>query len=90
MANNLESDVKYIPYKEVIKKRALEYYYADKEVISHKRKDKYKQLPIEGKKSCKSIIKNGLIRKCLKQFELRQKARKYYTDKYDNMMVRVN
>ena len=66
MTNNLESDVKYIPYKEVIKKRALEYYYADKEVISQKRKDKYKQLPIEDKKSCKSIIKNGLIRKCLK------------------------
>ena len=66
MTNNLESDVKYIPYKEVIKKRALEYYCADKEVISQKRKDKYKQLPIEDKKSCKSIIKNGLIRKCLK------------------------
>ena len=33
MTNNLESDVKYVPYKEVVKKRALEYYYANKEAI---------------------------------------------------------
>ena len=91
MANNLESDVKYIPYKEVIKKRALEYYYADKEVISHKRKDKYKQLPIEDKKKLQEYNKEWFNKEMPeKQFELRQKARKYYTDKYDNMMVRVN
>ena len=39
MNNNLESDVKYIPYKEVVRKKALEYYYANKEAISQKRKD---------------------------------------------------
>ena len=49
MTNNLESDVKYVPYKEVLKKKALEYYYANKEAISQKRKDKYKQLPTEVK-----------------------------------------
>ena len=37
MSNNFESDIKYIPYKEVVKKRALEYYYANKEVISEKK-----------------------------------------------------
>ena len=42
MTNNLESDVKYVPYKEVLKKRTFEYYYANKEAISRKRKDKYK------------------------------------------------
>ena len=37
MSNNFESDIKYIPYKEVVKKKALEYYYANKEVISEKK-----------------------------------------------------
>ena len=34
MTNNLKSDVKYVPYKEVLRKRALEYYYANKEATS--------------------------------------------------------
>ena len=50
MTDNYESDIKYIPYKEVVKKRALEYYYANKEAMSEKRKEKYKQLPPEEKK----------------------------------------
>ena len=50
MINNLKSDVEYIPYKEAVKKMALEYYYANKEAISQKRKDKYKQLPPEDTK----------------------------------------
>ena len=29
MTNNCESDIKYVPYKEVVKERALEYYYAN-------------------------------------------------------------
>ena len=37
MSNNFESDIKYIPYKEVVKKKALEYYYANKEGISEKK-----------------------------------------------------
>ena len=45
-----ESDIKYVPYKELVKKRALEYYYANKEAICQKRKDKYKLLPPEEKK----------------------------------------
>ena len=66
MTNNLESDVEYIPYKEVVKKKGLEYYYANKEAISQKRKDKYKQLPIEDKKKLQESNKSGLITKCLK------------------------
>ena len=52
MANNLKSDVEYIRYKEVVKKRALEYYHATKEAIRQKRKEKYKQLPPADKKIC--------------------------------------
>ena len=37
MSNNFENDIKYIPYKEVVKKKALEFFYANKEVISEKK-----------------------------------------------------
>ena len=50
MADNLKNDIKFVPYKDVVKIRALEYYYANKEAISQKRKDKYKLLPPEEKK----------------------------------------
>ena len=90
MANNLESDVKYIPYKEVIKRRALDYYYANKEAISQRRKDKYKQLPPEDKKKLQEYNKQWFNKQTLeRQLELREKARKYHKNRYDNMMVSV-
>ena len=91
MTNNLKSDVEYIPYKGAVKKRALEYYYANKEAISQKRKDKCKQLPPEGKKKLEENNKkwfNNLSPE--KQLELRQKARKYHKDRYDVMMAKGN
>ena len=50
MSNNFESDIKYVPFKEIVKKNALEYYYANKEVISERNKSKYKSLSREQKK----------------------------------------
>ena len=50
MRNNFEDDIKYIPYEEFVKKRALDYYYANKEIISQKNKNKYKSLSPEQKK----------------------------------------
>ena len=50
MTDNFDSNKKLTPYKEIVKKRALEYYYANKEAISQKRKEKYKQMPPEDKK----------------------------------------
>ena len=41
MTDNFDSNKNLTPYKEVAKKRALEYYYANKEAISQKRKEKY-------------------------------------------------
>ena len=91
MTNNLESDAEYIPYKEVVKKKALEYYYANKEAISQKRKDKYKQLPPEDKKKLQEHNKQWFNNQSPeKQLELRIKARKYHKNRYDNMLVRVN
>ena len=91
MTNNLESDVKYVPYKELLKETALEYYYANKEAISQKRKDKYKQLPTEDKKKLQEYSKQWFNKQTPeKQLELKQKARKYHKNRYDNMMIRVN
>ena len=90
MTNNLKSDVEYIPYKEVVKKKALEYYQSNKEAISQKRKDKYKQLPPEDKKKLQENNKqwfNNLSPE--KQLEFRIKAQKYHKNRYDNMVVRV-
>ena len=69
MTDNFDSNKKLTPYKEIVKKRALEYYYANKEAISQKRKEKYKQMPPEDKKSFLSITNNGLINKRLKNNE---------------------
>ena len=91
MTNNLKSDVKYVPYIEVIKKRALDYYYANKEAISQKRNDKYKQLsPEDKKKKLQEYNKQWFINKSPEgQEEIRIKARKYHKNRYDNLMVRV-
>ena len=50
MTDNFDSNKKLTPYKEIVRKRALEYYYANKEAISQKWKEKYKQMPPEDKK----------------------------------------
>ena len=82
--------IKYIPYKEVVKKRALEYYYANKEAICQKRKDKYKLLPLEEKKRLEENNKQWYNNQTPeKQQEMRIKARKYNKNRYDNMMVVV-
>ena len=90
MTDNFESDIKYVPYKEVVKKKALEYYYANKDAISQKRKYKYTQLSPEDKKMLLEYNKqwfNNLSSE--RQLELQQKARKYQKNRYDNLMVRV-
>ena len=66
------------------------YYYANKEAISQKRKEKYKLLPSEDKKKLQENNKqwfNNLSPE--KQQEYRIKARKYHKNRYDNMMLRV-
>ena len=50
MSCNCECGVQYIPYKEIVKQRALEYYYKNKEKIKEKAKIKYDSLTIEQKK----------------------------------------
>ena len=61
MTNNLKSVIEYIPYKEVVKKKALEYYYANKEAISQKKKININSSHLKRKKSYKRTINSGLI-----------------------------
>ena len=85
-----ESDIKYVPYKELVKKRALEYYYANREAICQKRKDKYKLLPPEEKKRLQKNNRQWYNNQTPeKQQEMRIKARKYNKNSYDNMIVEV-
>ena len=76
--------------KSELKERALDYYYANKEAISQKRKDRYKQLsPADKKKFLeynRQWFNNQLPER---QLELHQKARKYHKNRYDNMIVAV-
>ena len=68
----------------------LEYYYANKEAISQKRKEKYKQILPEDKKKLVKYNKQWFNRQSLeRQRELQQKARKHHKNRYDNLMVRV-
>ena len=91
MTDNFESDTKLVPYKKIVKKKALDYYHAKKEVISQKRKERYKQLPPQDKKKLLEYNKQWLNNQSPKrQLELREKARKYHEDRYNNMMVRVS
>ena len=80
MADNLESDIKYVPYKELGKKK----------VVSLKRKDRYKQLSPEDKKKLLEYNRQWFNNQSPeRQLELRQKSRKYHKNRYDNMIVAV-
>ena len=93
MTNNFESDIKYVPYKEFVKKRALDYYYGNKEIISEQNKNKYKSLSPDQKKE--TILNGENTKRWLnkqspeKQEELKQKAREYHRNRYHNLMVAV-
>ena len=59
MTDNFDSNKKLTPYKEIVKKRVLDYY-TKKEAISQKRKEKYKQMPLEDKKKLVEYHKQWL------------------------------
>ena len=90
MENNLESDVKYVPYKEIVKKKALDYYYANKKMIREKNKNRYQSLSPEQKKKRQEVSKRWYNNQSPeKKEDLRQKARKYHKNRYHNLMVEV-
>ena len=66
MMSDCQSNMQYIPYKEIVKQKAREYYYKNKERIQEQAKNKYKSLSPEEKKKAKNIKKNGLKNNLLK------------------------
>ena len=90
MTNNSENNVKYVLYKEISKKRAREYYHANREVINEKNKNRYKSLSPEEKQKRLDYNKEWYHRQSPeKKAELKQKAREYHKDRYNNLMVAV-
>ena len=66
MMSDCQSNMQYIPYKEIVEQKAREYYYKNKERIQEQAKNKYKSLSPEEKKKVKNIMKNGLKNNLLK------------------------
>ena len=90
MTDNFDSNKKLTPYKEIVKKRVLDYY-TKKEAISQKRKEKYKQMPLEDKIKLLEYNKQWCNRQSPeRQREIKQKASIYHKSRYDNMIVRAS
>ena len=91
MTDNFKNITKLVPYKEIAKKKALEYYHANKEAINQRRKERYKQLSIEDKQKLLEYNRCWFNNQSPeRQLELREKARKYHKDRYNNKMVEVS
>ena len=91
MTDNLNTNENLIPYKEIAKKRALEYYHANKATTSQKRKERYKQLSPEDKKKLLEYNRQWFNNQTPKrQLEFRKKSQEYNKNRYDNLMVKVH
>ena len=90
MTDNFDSNKKLTPYKEIVKKRALDYY-TNKEAISQKRKEKQKQMPLDDKTKLVDYNKQCFNKQTPeRQREIKQKASIYHKNRYDNMMIRAS
>ena len=59
--NNLESDVTYVTYKEIAKKKALDYYYANREMILKKTKIDTNPCHLNKNRRDKKPLNDGII-----------------------------
>ena len=91
MSTNNERDVQYIPYKEIVKQKALEYYHKNKERIKGRERNKYNSLSPEQKKKRQEYRKEWFNKLPIeKQQELKEKAKQYHKNRYHNLMIAVN
>ena len=91
MTDNFNTNKKVRPYKEIVKKRTLDYYCTNKEAISQKRKEKYKQMSLEDKIKLLEYNKQWCNRQSPeRQREIKQKASIYHKSRYDNMIVKAS
>ena len=88
MLTNNECDIQYIPYKEIVKQKALEYYHKNKEKIKEREKTQYNSLTPEEKKKRQEYRKEWFNKLPIeKQQELKEKAKQYHKNRYHNLMV---
>ena len=77
MVNNSENDIKLVSYKELARKKALDYNYANREVITEKNRNRYRALSREEKKKRYESNRQWYNRQSLeKKGEMKQKAKK--------------
>ena len=93
MTNNSKNDIKVVPYKEVVKKKALDYYYANRGVIMEKNRNRYRALSTEEKKERYLISFSNRQwydrQSSEKKAEMKQKQKEYWKNRYNNLMVKV-
>ena len=82
MTSNCQCNMQYIPYKEIVKQKAREYYHKNKGRIQERAKNKYHSPSLEEGKKRKEYNKE-------KQQELKEKARQYHRNRY-HLMITVN
>ena len=85
----MSEDIKLIPYKEIIKKKSLDYYYANRDAICKKNRKKYSILTPEQKRQDrqeykKCWYKKELEKKSERKQEIKQKKSEYNKNRYDN------
>ena len=90
METNSQCNIQYIPYKEIVKQKPLEYYYKNKEKIKEINKNKYDSLSSEEKKKRQEYKKGWFKKQSIeRQEELKEKAKRYHKNRYHNLMVPV-
>ena len=90
MTSNCQCNVQYIPYKEIVKQKAPEYYHKNKERIKERAKINIIHCDVKKKKRQeynKEWFKKQSIER---QQELKEKAKQYHKNRYHNLMIGVN
>ena len=91
MKDNYQCNIQYIPYKEIAKQKAIEYYHKNIEKIKEKNKNKYNLLSPKEKKKQQEFNKDWFKKQPVeKQKELREKAKQYHKNGYHSLMIAVN
>ena len=91
MTDNFQCNVQYIPYKAIVKQKAIEYYYKNKERRNEKNKIQYDLLSPEEKKKRQEYNKEWFKKQSIeRQQELKEKAKQYHKNRYHNLMIAVN
>ena len=76
MANNSENDIKLVSYKELARKKALDYYYANRKVIMEKNRKGKELCHLKKKRRDMSLIDNGITDNHSKKSRNQRKAKR--------------